>query len=468
MEQIEKVYEKKRVLKKFENFGEVFTFLDPDKRECELFKSKVKRGKKLGKGTSGTVFELIDKKTGKSLDYVMKITGPFDIRTEIHVNKSETLTNIVIKNEKIFMTASAPDLKLFLRNNKITSHDEIIKKGRKLVFIENSLGDCLTTKNINVTKNDRSNKNIIFEKGTYICSSTVVENVMTIVLSAYVKGRIIHFPKSLSFMVCPPNQNQKEEKKKGTYNYLFIEKFDQSVSNVYDCFTSKQRESLFIQSLAALIFLQRLKIVHNDLNPDNIFVKMIDKKTTFLDDESNFGDEFFVETKDVRRTLLYYADYFSYDILDARASGQYNIYAPFTPAYIKLGDFGFMTKHSKPKVLITPVLFDSWQQKEITPNFYSPITDVIQLVLTFYSMEEQIQTKKSKLIYKVMKWIFGKNLKLYNSKNINFEFDKAYTYRYYLFEKVSALSLMHAISYFDQKKYSRKPFNKKIVLLGRI
>lgn len=314
------------------NHGEnLVEFLSSQDDSCDkIFKSEFKL---LGKGGSGTVYEYtFDKKkyaVKETKTELIKIPNSSQLTAEEYASK-RFVGNLIRQN-------------LFIKINSGSLIPRIFYDIKDDCYMEGDISFPLLY--------DKSKK-ITFHN-PYLCKEEYYSEYAIGLLCAqfYKKSMSIHFIDIYAFNACF------EKQEKGYINdYIFMEKLDNDLNNVLDCIKNDVNlfYSLFVQLFHTIYMYQSLMISHNDLHMGNIFIKYIDKDTEFMG-----------------KKLMNYS-HFHYRI------GNKNIYTPFVPFIIKIGDFGVSVKYNDPVIGNISSIVNDWADKLIyTPNWFSKCYDVV-------------------------------------------------------------------------------------------
>lgn len=442
-----------------DNIDNHIPFLNEPSWQCELL-NHIRVDKLLGEGTYGKVYRLKIVGSSDISNYVLKLTGPINLEVSIKITQLMSLIEFFYLYQNIFvatqldetLTQRICDMNGLEQNLVIPQ----IRAGTTLKVLIRPIRDCFLKQNVIFIKNDRSSESVSINRGSYLCDDIIKEDIISIYTSKfYENGKLgetkgdsdfnIHFLKTLSFLLCntSPIPGVLEAAIKNSpnilhttrsNNYLFIERIDGEFKSSIKCLEERQREYLFIQTVFTLCFLEKYQIVHNDLHLGNLFIKYIDENTWY------------------NSRKLMQIDYFSYTVRGI------TFYTPFIPVLLKIGDFGQSLKFSDPQVLSTREMKDEFLEKNLIPNFFSPVTDIVSLCFNWISFD-----KKNKLVAQVVEWIFGGAKKL---EFLNIKSGKVYTYFYKHFQHVSAFNLLKMLRDIRPSLF-KKPEGTSIEL-GRI
>jgi hypothetical protein len=319
------------ILNKGDNIVEYF--FSQDKLCQKIF--DIKKPKFINKGNEGSIYEVdFDRKK-----YVMKI------REEEELYKVPNVKKLTVKDfaEKNYSN-NITDQHIFI---KINGGDE--NKILDFYFVPMySLDDC--KKNYDsLTYTRADNGKQVTLKKSYVCENSYYsESIIGILCAQFYKRKIsINFIDIHGFNTCITKIDKPLIK-----NYIFMEKIDNELSKIMRCIPYDMLPSLYVQIYHAIYTYQTLKISHNDLHQNNIFIKYIDEDTTFDG-----------------KSLMNY-QYFHYQI------GDRDIFTPYIPFIIKIGDFGYSFKYGDPIVGNTDIIYNSYIH-DYMPNWFSECYDAV-------------------------------------------------------------------------------------------
>ena len=185
---------------------------------------------------------------------------------------------------------------------------------------------CKTTKDKTYDRYDKKGK-VKIPKGSYLCKNSIYSEYVIGVLCSNLlrQGKSVNFMDFIGFATC----NKLSE-------YIFMEKMDNNLKTIGECLFKNGGlnedikrltiDNILIQILHAICTYQTYQIQHNDLHSENIMVEYIKEGSTFMGQD------------------VYSADWFHYKIEDV------DLYVPFIPMLVKIGDFGYSVKYSNPIV----------------------------------------------------------------------------------------------------------------------
>jgi hypothetical protein len=336
------------VLKIINTGGDIINYLTKESPICPLMGSKIKLDKVLGKGKSGKVFEVQLSYSDQNFHtYAVKRTRPL-----VNQYLMENIKSFYkyIKENKI-------DLGKLLKYNNITEEE---LESSVIIYIPSfMLGSVCSSK--------------------FVCDSDYSEYIIS-VLVANLKRKMIsaNFIDTFLFATCEdPDQYRSN-------HFIFMEKVDATFGNIIDIISEKtysgkiqQRDSMavnsiFIQTLHAIAaYQQKYKIVHGDLHQDNVFIEYVTEETT------------------VNGENLYDAEFFKYKI------GNTKLYVPATKHIVKIGDWGYACKYSKPLVCNKNV-FDGMHLS--IPDFYNVSYDTLYISQIFWEHNPSNEFVKNVLL----------------------------------------------------------------------
>ena len=364
--------------------GDLVSYLSTQSPTCPLIGSDIKLVKKLGEGTRGAVFLLKIKGMG-SKKYVAK-----KIRTtgSVHTNDPyKTGLDTIGKLATAMQEERLVSAKTLVAINGYKDWDTPITKKDKIYF-PTYAHICLTEYKKTYDRVDGSGV-VIIPKGSYLCNNSQYSEYIIGVLcgNLYRGGRSVNFIDVFGFATCPDN------KKYVTNQYIFMEIINISLSSLGKCIFSYKKvfaEVLMVQVLHAIACYQReYKIQHNDLHNENIFIEYITPTTTF--NGQNLHD----------------ADWFHYKIDNV------NIYLPWVPALVKIGDFGLSVKYSAPIVGDMESVDGGYEA--VVPNWYAECYDTSMILKEFYTGGG----KRSSFIRNIMGWMIDPKIKNPDCRWIN-------------------------------------------------
>jgi serine/threonine protein kinase len=233
-------------------------------------------------------------------------------------------------------------------------------------------------------------------------------------------------------------------------HYLFMEKIDSSLEDWGKCIFSSRptAEGVLVQILHTICVYQKLlSLQHNDLHSGNIFIERITFETKF------------------RGVSLHDADYFHYRI------GKVNLYLPFIPVLIKIGDFGLSVKYSAPLVGNLAVVAGGLSQdgKPHVPNDYTLNFDLLY-ILGFFLNGISVTDESKEIARGIFEYIMNKSLTGEDMEKI---YSEIYQSRGTILKSLSKLKRANPRKILTQskcmKKYTVKPpLGAKIVTLGKV
>jgi serine/threonine protein kinase len=327
-----------------------------------------KNSKLLGKGREGTVYEFFfDKKK-----YAMKINK----RKLIRIKNNKKLTLKEYADKYIY---DAFISKLFI---KINGGDENKILNYYFKFDDLDL-DCNEYYQRYSYKRFDNGKELTFKK-SYLCKSHYhSEYVIGLICAQFYKKNIsINFIDIYGFNTCLV-----ENKKSFIQEYVFMEKIDNDLKKILNCVEDFMLPCLFVQLYHAIHLYQSLKISHNDLHSENIFIK-------YINNDTMFNGKKLIEYK-----------YFHYKL------GDQDIFTPYIPFVIKIGDFGYSFKYSEPVIGDIQVIEGGFQEN--FPNWFSKCYDTVYSTIYILQL---LKRKKTDFIKNLIEIVFGDSIN-YVQKN---------------------------------------------------
>jgi len=368
--------------------GQLVKYLTTQNAVCPLIGSKIKLAEHLGRGVQGDVF-LIEFEGMGEKEYVVKVLNHTLSKETFFIPIKKSLREIakaISKLDDVFIETI-----IAVNGNKPEKEYE---RGEYSFNIPDYARPC-RTKSIRYYENLKYGKGkgkrreeIIIPKGSYLCQETEYsEYIIGILCGDLYRKRIsVNFIDFFSFASCPV-KNEPDVIR----NYVFMQKISGSFTSFKSCIIKKDTEEkyynpeilnvLYIQILHAISVYQRqYKLSHNDLHTENIFIELIKKGTKY--DEQELSD----------------ADWFHYHIDGV------DIYLPYVPMLVKIGDFGLSFKFSEPMIGDEYVIEDGYDQDDgvgaVVPNWYAPSYDSVYMTRYIY-----VDNTDNDFLRKIMGWI---------------------------------------------------------------
>lgn len=334
---------KNEILDVIDNNSSIIKYLGLPRSDCALIGAEIQAGKELGRGAHGAAYEITLPGMG-SKKYVMKVNElVLDYLTD---RTKEEITEILEAMELTFDDI-AP---LQLSQEYIDYFERADYEDRVKVVIPPEM--CKLTTDVTYPAVPKFKSLFGFDvntitvpKGSYLCSDiSFSEYIIGIYLGKiYREGKCINFFDVHAMLTCDAGNSviTSTDGSRGVlYNqFIFMDRIDGGFRGQSECVRKAlfekapkaQRDyaidSVFVQTIFAIAYYQEaLKMSHNDLHDDNVFVEYVTKDTKF-NGETVAG-----------------ADLYKYVL-----NGQ-EIYFPACPMLSKIGDFGFSVKFSDPMV----------------------------------------------------------------------------------------------------------------------
>lgn len=358
------------ILNIFLTGGEIVDFMGNEEQNIcrDIDTNLIKISKEIGKGLSGTVYDIAFTGEKSSRKYVLK----------------KSLAKIDVKNIPLGSLTLSEYFDKYLKNTQSKSVFMKINGGEKFspppknVIIPIYAELCKTSSQIMYKKNDKSNSDAIIPPNSYICGNEMYsEYIISLIVSDYYRsGKCANFIEMFGFATCKASESL-------FYQHIFMEKIDMTLRNLVETrkLLSIDMTSIIIQVIFAIGCMEKYSsITHNDLHADNIFIQIIDDNTIF------------------KGTKLVDYKFFHYKF------GGRDIYFPRGKYLVKIGDFGMSCKWSTP--IVSPKKIINNIPPEWVPNFYSEMYDTAYFIYGMY-MEVIITKQTHSLSQPIM---FIKNL----------------------------------------------------------
>lgn len=421
--------DREEVLKIYNTGGNIVQYLGGvNKRLCPLLGASIKTVKKLGKGSWGTVFEVYFN-DGRTRHYAVKVVT----NTKI-LHKSVSLQTVQQFADELSEEYNI-DADIVVQFNGGNS-----SKMTKSVILPFWATNCSRDKKVYSKTNCKGK--VTVPKGSYICpNNAYVEYMISLLVSSKLtQGISINFLDTFGFMTCSDLKQ-----------YMFMEKIDCPLSKLRSCIGHGTKldsilNSITIQLLHAISVYQKLKIVHNDLSVDNVFLEKVTDKTVF------------------NKQTLIDADYFSYKV------GRKIIYIPKCPVIVKIGDWGLAAKYSSPYIIPADVIDESACFKTdvekthgLLPNYYTDFYDPLMILADIL---KHFSGEKLPLIRSIFETMVGMKHKTAIDKY--WISDSYYRPRAVVLDEVSKVGVRSILtdSMLMEQYLTKPPKGSKIVLLG--
>lgn len=349
--------------------GNLVEYLGTQTADCPLIGSEIQLYKELGKGQYGTVYLLKIEGMG-SKEYVAKRTDYklvyASAKLFFDMKEDKTLQQLA----EIFERDSGVPAAIFISING-KDPNIIIQSDTKLYRPFKNEYDCAVTKSRHTYKRFEIPGFTVIPAGSYLCRSKQYSEYVIGLLcgNLYRKGISINFLDLFGFASCfeiPENKQISQ--------YIFMEKIDKTARSIDSCIFKKSPLGKISEDVAIVALVQILHAIatyqdvyqlqHNDLHDDNIFIEFIRPDTMFNGEK------------------LYDADWFHYRIKGV------DLYLPYIPLIVKIGDFGLSVKYSSPMVGDEDVFSSGYDQHDKDgpwiPNWYSACYDMLFITRIFF------------------------------------------------------------------------------------
>lgn len=360
---------------------ELVSYLSTQNSECPLIGAEIEFVKELGRGNYGSAFLIKIEGMGHK-EYVAKkiISRAEKAKLEnFKIDKPSTLKEI--SELQLFDSYSIPSF-IYINGgdpNRLVELDEEI-------YFPSFAPLCLTPKSVTVKKFSEDGETTM-PKGSYLCPEEIFSEYVIGMMCGdlHRSGISVNFFDVFGFATCPDIGEGRPE----IEQYVFMEKIDGTSRKIRECLFDKINEQnkedsilhtitnvLFIQIIHAVaVFQEKYQIVHGDLHDDNIFVEFIKPESLY------------------KNQKIYEADWFHYQIDNT------DLYLPWIPLLVKIGDFGFSVKYSDPIVGNREVIENGYG--ELVPNWFSSCYDVLFISQIFHMYSSSDFVKQ--VFMKVMK-----------------------------------------------------------------
>lgn len=231
--------------------------------------------------------------------------------------------------------------------------------------------NCIENKKLIWPRTDGKGESV-FSSKSLLCTPSASEFLISLIMGGLKKeGSSQNFMDTVYMASCYSNGKIENQ-------YTLMEQVAGDIHKLFDMnvkgninLTKYDVDSLYIQILHALHMCQKLRIVHGDLHQGNV---LYENAATVSPELNN--------TK-----------YFSYEV-----NGKY-LRFPAAPYIMKIGDWGFAIKYSKPEIGNFNVAQGGYN---MIPNFYSRSYDVAFITLIIYNWFPQ-----NELLKRVMAWMMN-------------------------------------------------------------
>ena len=339
---------------------------------CPLFDAEVSRGVLLGEGSNGAAYQVRIQGMGEK-DYVVKRTQENYDRNILTFGLPDghqlTLEQIA---RQLLSRKIITNVRQFIEDNG-GNGEKLFKEEARVIVIKKEL-EGVFTKEIKKYKRFDEKGLTVVPIGSTVCDmgSLCEFSISLLCGELYRKGISANFFDAFSFVSCDNNKNT-------IANYIFMEKIDGDMRNIKKCLFEDmdvfpneyqllvQKVSLVQIIHAIAVYQKEYQIVHNDLHTGNIFFEFIKQDTIYM--EQNLGE----------------ADWFHYRV------GGVDLYLPWIPFLVKIGDFGLSTKYSEPMIVAsTTVLEDGFDpDTPWMPNWFSTSYDALLIIYEFFISQKQ-------------------------------------------------------------------------------
>ena len=337
------------VLKILDEGGDILKYLLRENPICPLMGSRIEFGKVLGKGRNGIVFDVVLKGQSSPSKYVAKRAK------QLTIDMPLLTANDLMDVWNVLTRKNIPKEEAFAFNGM----DYLNPVPKGVFVVPLFLEACLPPDEV--------------PPKVYACADMYSEYLLSLIVAHSFKrsGRSANFIDTFLFSTCDTAKDLRQSKTQ----YTFMEKID---TTLYDTLKRIRipykaaatwgpslAESLFIQTLHAIATYQTLKITHGDLHDSNVFIEKVKPDTEFNG-----------------RNLMK-ADYYEYRIGDVRlylpggASGREGQYL------IKIGDWGYGCKFSKPVVCSRKVYLHKYKYPYDRPRGFETAYDMLFISTIF-------------------------------------------------------------------------------------
>jgi hypothetical protein len=323
--------------------GEISDYLGLPSGKCSLIGSSIELGEFLGEGKSGEVFDIKIEGMGTHKYVVKKSPIFFEI---LHIPVKNVAA--ILKNENF----TWKDIKSIQSPKTIENIEKQNLSKEISLVIPPKL--CRINKHKKFAPIPNDGKDYVhIPEGSYLCpDGSFSEFAIGAYLGKLYRDKIcINFFDVYAMFACPDDRTY--------FQYIFMDKIDSNLKSILDCvghksFNYSVMDGILIQTLFAIAMYQhQYSISHNDLHTDNVFIEYVKKDSIFSHQN------------------LYDADYYHYNFTHGGIPK--DIYFPAVPVIVKIGDFGFSEKYSKPIIANASII--EGEYGDIIPNIYYPSYD---------------------------------------------------------------------------------------------
>ena len=335
--------------------GDIVQFLSGDSPICPLLGQNVTKGKLLGTGAMGSVYELFIPNQG-TVRYAVKESNPV-VRT---LDDAERAEKGIATVQDIIDYAADYGLRqeIVLKYNRLAEDVDrnMLIPDKAVIHIPVFLASCVS--DVSYVRFDDARLQTTVPFGSSVCDESYSELINGLIAgSFYGSGKSINFVNAFYFASCPD-----ESAKYGRYQMTFMEQITTSLKKRLDQ-VAPYLDCIVLQTIHAIAVMQTQKMVHGDLHPDNVFLKLVDPLLEW------------------RGQNVSEADFWEFSL------GGSSIYLPACPYIVKLGDWGMTCKYSTPMALQDYLMSTGYQNsdgEQLIPNFYSPAYDVLYFISALF------------------------------------------------------------------------------------
>lgn len=343
------------IVKAYKSGKSIVSLLGLQDQLCPLIGKDIKFVKRLGKGTYGEVFSISWKGSNiRANNYVLKKQAN-KFHKENTLKLSKSVRELTMQEYSQYVDKSLdlnPDV--FIQYNGGKSRLNLQSKigDRKHIIMPDFAMNCVERSSsvLRIRKAGTRDKYISIPKGSYLCENEIYSEyvINLIVANLYKEGKSINFLDKFDFISCPSD--------KKSFQYIFMEMVDGSLESFKNVINDLECMSIFIQLVHSIGAYQHYyKINHYDLFPRNILIKRIDSSTKY------------------KGQKLCEAVWYKYSF-----KGN-DLYIPATKYIIKIGDFGFAVRWSKPIIGNIGILKNNFNGV-VFPNYFTEFFDLSVLI----------------------------------------------------------------------------------------
>lgn len=363
-----KFHGRDEVLPIIEHSGELVEFLTNQSIGCPIDKNtNITFNRILGKGKYAPVWSVSIKGMGDK-EYAVKVFIPelLHIKSPIRGALDEVVRKI-IKDHKLDIP-----IKTMIAVNGGNKKRYILLD--TIIYIPENALRCKTESKIVYYRFDNPDETFSIPIGSYLCDSEMYsEYVIGVLCANLYRGmsnsnyniNSIHFIDMFGFTTCFEQGSTAYGTHSSMKQYIFMRKISGTLREFEDTFKDPVEgtsynyfDVLYVQIMFALIAMQySYQIQHNDLHDENMFFEKITSDTLY-------NGEYLSKAK-----------YLSYHLFGK------TYYIPNTGYVLKIGDFGFSVKYSKPLVGPKEIFETGYDQEDgegpNIPNWWSTSFDSI-------------------------------------------------------------------------------------------